>query len=64
MRIACIYLNVNFCRKIWAQCGQECGQKFPPRCARFPPKAKKSLETLGFQGSILVEISGNEPLTS
>ena len=39
------------------QCGQECGQK-------FPPKAKKSLETLGFQGFVLVEISGIEPLTS
>ena len=46
------------------KCGQECGQKFLPRCARFLPKAKKSLETLGFQGSILVEISGLEPLTS
>ena len=29
-------LGAVFC----IQCGQECGQKFPPRCARFPPKTK------------------------
>ena len=57
-------LAIMKCDQCRDGCGQECGQKFPPRCARFPPKAKKSLETLGFQGFVLVEISGIEPLTS
>jgi hypothetical protein len=38
-------------------------KSFPICCARFPRKAKKSLETLGFQGFIVVEISGIELLT-
>jgi hypothetical protein len=38
---------------------------FPIHRYEFPPQTEKSLKTQGFQGfSMMVEISGIEPLTS
>jgi hypothetical protein len=49
---------------LWSNVVKNVVKSFLICCARFPRKAKKSLETLGFQGFIVVEISGIEPLTS
>ena len=65
--------NIGVFRRIkrellWSKIGRNVVENvvksFPLCCARFPPKAKKFLETLGFQEFVLVEISGIEPLTS